>query len=90
MVTAAAILVRKGEELLPSGKVLDSAIIESIRRRAIRFIMVNVPDTRDEEAIRRDVEMAEKRLLHIFRGGGSEARAELQRAITAFRLRQAS
>lgn len=90
MTTAVAIHGRNGEELLPQGTVLDRGLIESIVRRGLGRVHILVVDDRTAERILDDVAMAEKRVLHIFRGGGSVARDELYRAVAAFRLRQAS
>jgi len=88
MLTAAPILARQGEELLPANCTLDDAMIDSIRRRAIHSVQVNVPDERDAAEIAREIEIEEKRLSYIFRGENSEARAELLQAMRQFRTRQ--
>ena len=88
MTTAAAILARQGEELLPAKCVLDEAMIEGIRRRLVHCVMVNVPDERDTAQIMREIETEEKRLAYIFRGDSSEARADLYRAVSRFRNHQ--
>jgi len=88
MQTAAPILVRQGEELLPAHCTLDDAMIDSIRRRAIHCVLVNVSDDRDPAEIAREIETEEKRLGYIFRGESSEARAELLHAMRQFRTRQ--
>ena len=88
MTTAAAILTRQGEELLPAGCDLDAAMIEGIRRRKIHCVMLTVPDERDPVTIAREIEVVEKRLAYTFRGDGSEARGELHRAVSQFRRQQ--
>ncbi|MFA7279013.1 MAG: hypothetical protein WC100_02855 [Sterolibacterium sp.] len=88
MLTAAPILVRQGEELLPANCTLDDAMIDSIRRRAIHCVRVNVSDERDQAEIARDIATEEKRLNYIFRGESSEARAELLKAMCQFRTWQ--
>lgn len=88
MTTAAAILSHQGEELLPAGCVLDETMIDRIRRRLIHCVMVGVPDEREPAQITRELETEEKRLAYIFRDDNSEARAELQRAVSQFRYQQ--
>lgn len=88
MTTAAAILAHQGEELLPAKCILDEAMIDGIRRRLIHCVMVSVPDQRDAAQIAREIETAEKRLAYIFRSDSSEARADLNRAVSQFRYRQ--
>lgn len=89
MTTAAAILVRHGEELLPANCVLDEAMIDSIRRRMVKCVIVGMPDERDAATITREIETGEKRLAYIFRGNSSEARVDLQKSVSLFRRNQA-
>ncbi|MCX7179092.1 MAG: hypothetical protein NTX56_10060 [Proteobacteria bacterium] len=89
MTTAAAIHTRQGEELLPTNCVLDESMIERIRRRLIKCVMVTVIDERDAATVALDVETEEKRLSYIFRGESSEARSDLHAAVRLFRQRQA-
>ncbi len=88
MVAAADILGKQGEKLLSADCVLDEPQIERLRRRAVRSVLVRVPDERDDATIGREIEAAEHRLAHIFRGEGSEVRADLQRAVAAYRRQQ--
>lgn len=88
MVAAADILGKQGEKLLPADCILDELQIERLRRRAVRSVLVRVPDARDEATICREIETAEARLAHIFRGAGSEARTDLHRAVAAHRRKQ--
>ncbi|HUY03418.1 MAG TPA: hypothetical protein VMV33_09045 [Rhodocyclaceae bacterium] len=88
MIAAADILGKQGEKLLPADCILDEPQIERLRRRAIRSVLVKLPDERDDETIRRETEAAERRLAHIFRGAGSDARADLYRAVAAYRRKQ--
>ena len=90
MTVAADIVGRHGETLLPADSLLDDAQVDSLQRRGIKCIAINVADDRDAAAIARDIAAAEARLAHIFRGSGSETRAELQRAVGVFRRIQAS
>ncbi|MDD5176454.1 MAG: hypothetical protein PHQ05_08560 [Sterolibacterium sp.] len=88
MTTAAAILTRQGEELLPANRALDEAMIESIRRRLIKSVIVMLPDDRDMASIDREIATEEKRLAYIFRGDSNEARADLHRLVAAYRRNQ--
>ena len=88
MTTATAIFTRQGEELLPVNCTLDEAMIERIKRRLIKCVIVTTPDERDAATIVRDIETEEKRLAYIFRGESSEARADLHAAVRLFRRRQ--
>lgn len=90
MIVAADIVGRHGETLLSADTPLDDAQVDSLRRRGIKCIAIKVADDRDAAAIAHDIAAAEARLAHIFRGAGSETRAELQRAIGIFRRTQAS
>lgn len=90
MITATPILARQGEELLPANCTLDAAMIEGIRRRAIKSILVVVQDDRDSATIERELATEEKRLAYIFRGEGNDARAELQRTVSSYRRSQIS
>ncbi|HUW35863.1 MAG TPA: hypothetical protein VMV91_00925 [Rhodocyclaceae bacterium] len=88
MVAAADIHGKQGEKLLPADCILDESQIESLRRRSVRSVVVRVPDERDDATVCREIEAAELRLAHIFRGVGSEARVDLQRAVAAYRRKQ--
>ena len=90
MLTAAAIYLRPGVELLPAECELDADLIESIRRRPIRFVMIRIEDLRDEEQIAHDVATAASRVAYIFRGTGSEVRTELGGVVDAYRREQTS
>ena len=88
MIAAADILGRQGEKLLPADCILDEPQIERLRRRSIRSVLVKLPDERDEATISQEIEAAESRLAHIFRGSDSEVRESLQRAVAAYRRQQ--
>lgn len=88
MTTATAILARQGEELLSANCTLDEAMIEGIRRRSIKCIIVMIPDDRDMATIAREIATEEKRLVYIFRGDSTEAREDLHRSVAAYRRTQ--
>jgi hypothetical protein len=88
MVLAIALSVGHGNELLAAGSTLDAAHIDSIRRRALRCVTVEVPDPRADAVIAREIETTEKRLAYIFRGEGSESRSALNRVVLAYRRSQ--
>lgn len=88
MTTATAILARQGEELLSANCTLDDAMIESIRRRLIKCVIVVLPDDRDVAIIDREIATEEKRLAYIFRGDSNEARTDLHKSVAAYRRNQ--
>lgn len=88
MTTVTAIFTRQGEELLPVNCTLDEAMIERIKRRLIKCVIVTTPDERDAVAIARDIETEEKRLAYIFRGESSEVRSDLREAVGLYRRQQ--
>jgi hypothetical protein len=60
-----------------------------LRRRAIEFVTVSVPDSRDEATIARELAEAVARVDYIFRGTRSSARAALHEAVLSYRRSQA-
>ena len=88
MTLAAPITGSNGKVLLATGVTLDEAALENLRQRAVPFVSVAVPDSRDEATIARDLAEAAARIDYIFRGTGSDARDELRRIVADYRQRQ--
>lgn len=79
----------QGTVLLAAGTTLDEYALKQLGRRAIEFVTVSVPDSRDDETIAREVAETAARVEYIFRGEGSSARASLRNTIMAYRRKQA-
>jgi hypothetical protein len=88
MTVAVSLPGHHGGELLRAGMVLDDAMIDSLRRRAVRCVSVTVPDTRSADEIAQETTDAEKRLAHIFRGNASATRDALRDALLNYRRGQ--
>jgi hypothetical protein len=89
MIVAAAVTTPQGAILFAAGAVLDEHSLEQLRRRAVEFVTVSVPDSRDEATIAREVAEATTRVDYIFRGTHSSARAALRETVLRYRRSQA-
>ena len=76
---------KEGHTLLAAGTTLDSAMLERLIRRGVEAIAILAVDNRDAATIADEICQAEQRLTAIFRGPGSNARADLHAAILAYR-----
>lgn len=85
MTLALAVVDRAGRTLCAAGTVLDTEMLSRLNKRGIESIAVSVIDTRTPEIIAEEIQNAEVRVTHIFRGTGSPARDALQAAILAYR-----
>ena len=85
MTLAKTIIDRDGHALLTAGTVLTLEMLDRLVRRGIETVAVLVVDTRDEETIARELEVAKSRVKTIFRGAGSPAREQLRTAILNYR-----
>ena len=80
-----------GAVLFPEGAQIDDTALKQMSQRGVDFAFVAMPETRDAQAIARDLAASETRVGHIFRAGAvsadyqTEARADLQAALLAFR-----
>lgn len=89
MIIATAVTGPQGAILFAAGTALDEYSLEQLRRRAIEFVTVSVPDPRDEATIAREVDEATARVDYIFRGTGSSARSALREIVLRYRRSQA-
>lgn len=74
-----------GKLLLAAGTVLDREQLAQLFQRGVEYLHVEFEDSRDGEAIARDIAATEARIAHLFRGAGGEAREELRAAVAAYR-----
>lgn len=85
MTLAANLVGRDRKILLAADTVLDADMVDRLSRRGVETVAVHQPDPRDARTIALDVQEAEARVAHIFRGPGGPARAALQAAILRYR-----
>jgi hypothetical protein len=85
MALAAAAMDREGRILLATGTVLDTSMLDRLNRRGVEAIFVHLLDTRNPETIAHELQRAEARVAHIFRGADGPARQSLQNAILGYR-----
>jgi hypothetical protein len=89
MTLAASIIGADKQTLLSAGTVLDSEMLERLIRRGIEAITILLPDTRDEETIARETEIAQSRVNYIFRESGNAAKDQLRTSILNYRMENA-
>jgi hypothetical protein len=85
MALAAAATDREGRVLLAAGTVLDTGMLDRLNRRGVEAVFVHLLDTRNAETIAHELQRAEARVAHIFRGADGPARQSLQNAILGYR-----
>lgn len=85
---AKKVLRADGVVLLNAGTELDETELSHMHQRGVEFAFVEVPETRDAEAIQAEVQAMQERVEYIFRpvSEESDARRELKQAVLAFRL----
>lgn len=81
----ADVRVSNGAILLPAGTLLDDRAVQRLIQRSIEFILVAVPDDRSPTQQAQDVQAAELRLEHIFRGASTPARNLLRDSVSTYR-----
>jgi hypothetical protein len=89
MIVLTAVTTPQGAILFAAGAVLDEHSLAQLRRRAIEFVTVTVPDSRDAANIARELAEATARVDFLFRGPGSSARAALRETVLRYRRSQA-
>lgn len=89
MTLATPIVGQQGTVLFAAGSTLDEYALKQLGRRAIEFVTVLVPDSRDEEIIAREIAETDARIEFIFRGESSPARTALRNTIMNYRRKQA-
>ena len=52
----------QGKTLLAAGTVLDQKTLDNLRRHGIQFLTVDIPDSRNESAISREIKETEARV----------------------------
>ncbi|MDR2789344.1 MAG: hypothetical protein LBD06_13570 [Candidatus Accumulibacter sp.] len=87
MVLAKPVYDREGLILLAAETVLDAPMFERMIRRGVNAISVRVPDLRDEETIKRELDGIRARIDTIFRGPGNAGRSQLRDAVSDYRVK---
>lgn len=85
MVLALPITDHAGRTLFAAGTELDAETLDRLNKRGVESVAAQVIDTRDAEAVDKELIAAESRVRQIFRGAGSPARDALQAAILRHR-----
>lgn len=89
MTLETSVIGPQGTVLFAAGSTLDEYALKQLGRRAIEFVTVSIPDSRDGEAIAREVAQTSARVGFIFRGEGSAVRTALRNIVMDYRRKQA-